>query len=82
MTNRYPRVGDILVVNVPTHHNRNFVGVINKINLDKWGFQGNIFVSWQTDPAWGYNPEHGYAGLNLLNLRSQFKIFRNGQEIK
>ena len=79
---RFPRIGDLILANTHTQRGRIFVGIVNKIQLDKWGHQENVFVSWQGDPAWGYNPRHGYAGLNIHNLRDQFRIFRGGEEIK
>ena len=82
MSVRYPRVGDLVLVSSPVEPDEAFTGIVSKIELDKWGHQENVFIAWQTQAAWGYLPDHGYAGLSMHNLRDQFRIFRDGQEIK
>ena len=84
---RYPKLGDMLVVTLNDHRssrplgNMKYVGVVYEIRLDKWGHQNNVFVSWQQDIAPNYNREHGYCGVNIHNLRSEFKVIRNGVNI-
>ncbi len=82
MSDRYPRVGDLVLVSCPIEHSEPRAGIVSKIELDKWGHQENVFIAWQGESAWGYLPDHGYAGLSMHNLRDQFRIFRDGQEIK
>ena len=82
---RRPKLGDILVVTPDFRRKLGFteryVGVVYEIRLDKWGHQNNVFVSWQQDIAPNYNREHGYCGVNIHNLRSEFKIIRKGVNI-
>ena len=81
---RHPKLGDILVVVSDRRSVRaqeRFVGLIYKIVLDKWGHQNNVFVAWQGDVAPNYNRQHGYAGTNIHNLRSEFEVIRNGVNI-
>tara|TARA_R110002060_G_scaffold15376_6_gene21446 strand:- start:689 stop:949 length:261 start_codon:yes stop_codon:yes gene_type:complete len=81
---RKPIIGDILFVSskMSSHTYR---GMVYDILLDNWGHQRNVFVHWMTDiPDQGggyYNQEHGYCGVNIHNLRSVFKIIRDGVEI-
>lgn len=82
MSIRYPRVGDLVVVSCPIEHNDPRTGIVNKVEFDKWGHQENVLITWQSEAPWGYQPEYGYSGLSMHNLRDQFRIFRDGQEIK
>ena len=82
---RHPRIGDYIIVShsaftpEPPPPAR---GVVINIERDKWGHQRNVFIAWQTEPAIGYQSEHGYDGSNIHNLRSNFRVFRDGKEIK
>jgi len=88
---RHPKLGDMLVVTperrtsftnvVVTSQTRKYVGVVYEIRLDKWGHQNNVFVAWQDAPAPNYNRVHGYCGMNIHNLRSEFRVVRNGVDI-
>ena len=86
---RNPRLGDILVVYPHSDHYRyrdaevktEYIGLVYKILLDKWGHQNNVFVAWQGDMAPNYNRNHGYCGMNIHNLRSEFRVIRNGVDI-
>jgi len=73
---RYAQLGDIIMVN------DGHIGMVREIRYDKWGHQENVFVVWQTEPSWCYNPKHGYCGVNVHNLRHVYRIFREGEEIK
>ena len=81
---RKPVIGDVLFVSSETsdHVHR---GVIYDIILDSHGHQSNVHVHWSTDaPHQGYgyyNPKHGYAGVNIHNLRRVFQIIRDGVKI-
>jgi hypothetical protein len=65
-----------------------YTGLIREIRLDKWGHQRNVYVMWCKDvppqrvPVSGYNPEHGYSGVNIHNCRNEFDVIRNGVSIK
>ena len=84
---RHPKLGDMLVVTPPDYQHlscegdNQYVGVVYKIVLDKWGHQSKVFVAWQGDASPNYNRHHGYAGTNIHNLRSEFKVIRNGVSI-
>jgi hypothetical protein len=85
--NRKPKLGDMLVVNprsdqrVSLEGDEQYVGIVYEIRLDKWGHQNNVFVVWQGDIAPNYNRQHGYAGTNIHNLRSEFMVIRKGVNI-
>ena len=72
---RYPRIGDILVVD------DTFRGVVNKTTRDKWGHDDSAFIVWQTSKPWDYSSENGYACVNIHNLRGNYRLFRDGKEI-
>ena len=74
-SSRYPRVGDILIVD------DTFRGMVSRVTLDKWSHQDGVYVIWQTKKPWDYGEDRGYAGVNIHNLRRNFRIFREGKEI-
>ena len=84
---RRPKLGDLLVVTLNDHRSSRplggakYIGVVYEIRLDKWGHQNNVFVAWQAAPAPNYNRIHGYCGVNIHNLRSEFRVIRNGVDI-
>ena len=78
---RYPKIGDILIVRMNREDDDGYVGVVRKIVLDRWQHQKNVFVVWQGDVAPNYNREHGYSGVNIHNLRSEFRVIRKGIDI-
>ena len=88
---RHPRVGDFILVSHDRHYHGGSYevsleppakGMVVKIERDKWGHQRNVFIAWQTKPAIGYESKHGFDGSNIHNLRSKFRIFRDGEEIR
>ena len=82
---RHPRIGDYLLVS-----HEGFAptlppparGVVVEIETNSLGHQEKVFVVWQTKPPAGYNNKYGFAGTNIYNLRSNFRVFRDGKEIK
>ena len=69
------RVGDIVIYN-----HRSFdphIGVINKIECDRYGHQHNVFVHWQGKQPRNYNADVGYSGMNILNLRHEYRVIRH-----
>ena len=76
MRSRYPKVGDILVVDDA------FRGIVNRVTQDKWGHSDSAFVVWQTSKPWDYGDDRGYGCINIHNLRSNYRLFRDGKEIK
>ena len=85
MRQRRPQIGDMLVVTprVARHHSpeKEYIGIVREIRLDRWGHQENVFVQWSEDAPPNYNLAHGYAGTNIHNLRSEFEVIRNGVSI-
>ncbi len=73
---RFPRVGDTLIVK------GKWVGIVRKIELDKWGHQEKVFVLWQGAPGPNYHSHYGYSGVNIHNLRSEFDLVRDGAYIQ
>ena len=86
---RYPRLGDVLIVYPYAdkdkykrrHRDTGNLGLVSEIELDQWGHQIKVKVVWQSQPAPNYNSCHGFAGVNIHNLRDCFRVFRNGVEI-
>ena len=72
---RYPRIGDVLVVD------DTFRGMVSRITKDKWGHNDSAFVVWQTLKPSDYSSENGYACVNIHNLRGNYRLFRDGEEI-
>ena len=46
MSDRYPRVGDLVLVSSPVEPDEDFAGIVSKIELDKWGHQENVYITW------------------------------------
>ena len=61
---------------------RPFVGVVHMIAPDRDGEKRDVFITWQGEGPISYNREHGYCALNIHNLRSTYKVIRDGVEIK
>ena len=78
--NRWPQVGDMIIACVTL--DRPFVGVVRTIAKDKYGDKRDVFITWQGEGPVSYNPQHGYCATNIHNLRSTYKIIRDGVEIK
>ena len=87
---RMPRIGDMLIVTPKSKHHavytvagdgHEYTGMIYKIDLNKWGHQEKVHVQWSGDTPPNYNRDHGYAGTNIHNLRSEFKVIRDGVNI-
>ena len=86
---RMPRIGDMLIVRSDSRRSqhivgadvRDFIGIVYNIEYDKWGHQKSVHVQWTDNPPPDYNSRHGYAGVNIHNLRSQFKVIRDGVNI-
>lgn len=84
-SDRRPRIGDYLIVShdgfapVLKPPSR---GMVVKVDRDKWHSASSVFIAWQTESPPGYHTKHGYDSTNIHNLRSKFRIFRDGEEIK
>jgi len=84
---RMPLVGDMLVVTpCPDRYsnvepNKEYVGVIYEIHRDKYGHQHKVMVEWADKVPANYNISYGYSGVNIHNLRQEFRVFRGGKEV-
>ena len=76
---RHPQEGDLIVRKT---EECNYMGVVHQINLDKWGHQRNVYITWSNGTPGDYNSAHGYAGVNIHNLRHEFDVIREGIPIK
>ena len=72
---RYPRIGDVLVVDDI------FRGMVSRVTKDKWGHHDSAFVVWQTRQSPDYSRKYGYSSVNIHNLRGNYRLFRDGEEI-
>ncbi len=68
------KVGDMVIM----HHKstRSYTGIIKRIEIDKWGYQNNVFIHWQGLVPHTYTNLHGFSGFNIRNLRHEFKVIR------
>ena len=80
---RKPRIGDLLVFR-PNYFVQEvlYTGIVTGIGLDKWGHQENVYISWQAKKPGDYNDDYGYCGLNIINMRQNFRIIREGLEVE
>jgi len=88
---RNPQIGDLLVVSPDPSRvqwimgepaNQVYTGIVYKIECDADYGPNKVFVQWSGSQDPGYNIKHGYSGMNIHNLRSKFKVIRNGIDIK
>ena len=78
---RMPQIGDMIIETCP-HRNNKHVGLVREINIDSYGHQRNVYIEWSGESPQLYNSEHGYAGVNIHNIRSRFDVIRNGINIR
>ena len=88
---RMPIVGDMLIVTPcrdryqhvpPGQDEEEFLGIIYEIHRDSYGHQRKVLVQWSDKVPPNYNRQHGFNGTNIHNLRREFKIIRDGREVK
>ncbi len=89
---RMPRIGDLIVSkcrDTEWHSachchttGSSHVGLVKEIEFDKYGDSRNVRIEWASVKPLHYSDMHGYHGTNIHNLRSEFRIFRDGIEIK
>ncbi|MBL97520.1 MAG: hypothetical protein CMF52_06845 [Legionellales bacterium] len=81
---RYPEVGDLIIAYPST--TKVFMGIVNQVTEYCYdtGYRQkqNVLITWQGEPPDSYSSEYGYSAMNIHNLRSTFKIFREGEEIQ
>lgn len=76
---RHPMIGDLII---KTLHDVKHFGIIKDIKLDRWGHQRNVMIAWADEVPFDYQEKHGYAGVNIHNLRHEYEIIRDGVIIK
>ena len=77
---RMPVIGD-LIIETDRKTQQKYLGIVCDIHLDDWGHQRNVYITWSGESPRTYREEHGYAGVNIHNLRPEFTIIRDGQII-
>ena len=68
------KVGDMVICDYKSKHP--YTGIIKRIEIDKYGFQHNVFIHWQGQCPRGYTDLHGFSGFNIKNRRHEFKVIR------
>ena len=71
-----PKIGDLII------QNDKYYGLVRDIEIDKWGHQRCVRIEWSGVTPRDYNPDYGYAGVNIHNCRNDFRVFRDGEEIR
>ena len=81
MGHRTPKIGD-MIIKTCKHNSTKHIGIVHDIKLDSWGHQRNVLITWSDDPPRNYLETHGYAGVNIHNIRDEFEVIRSGRSIK
>jgi len=89
---RRPQIGDLLIVTCPSSvynekcscyvENVTHAGIVREIEKDSFGHQKRVMIMWSSKPPINYKEEHGYSGMNIHNIRSEFRIIREGNDIR
>ena len=75
---RMPKVGDLIV---EKSVGSRYFGIVTEIIKDLYGHQKSVYIEWSGKNPPKYNEEHGYAGVNIHNCRSEFDVIRSGHDI-
>ena len=80
---RMPKIGDMIIKHTGGHVLlRSHIGLVHGLKKGKWSRENEIaFITWSTDPPPDYHEEYGYYCTNIHNLRSEFRVIRNGTSI-
>ena len=73
--NKELKIGDMVIYNHKSNHP--YIGVIKRIEVDKWGHQNNVFIHWQGRRPHLYTDLHGFCGFNIRNHRNEFRLIRH-----
>jgi len=68
------KVGDMVILGHKSP--RPYTGIIKRIEIDKWGYQNNVYIHWQGPAPHTYTNLHGFSGFNIRNLCHEFKVIR------
>ena len=82
--NRYPIIGDLIVVKPCPKRYKDLSGFVPKKSYEGVVYdikKGSVKLMWSGDVPPNYNPKFGYLSVNIHNLRHEFKIIRNGAEV-
>jgi hypothetical protein len=77
---RTAEVGDLIIQYVgkafrnsePTH---TYIGIVDVITSNKWGHE-TVYIHWNNSRPPNYHDQHGYASMNIHNLRRDFDIIK------
>ena len=81
---RTAEVGDMIVQHVGNGDEimtygggrvKSYTGVVHKITRNKWNHE-SVFITWSNGRPPRYYEEHGYASMNIHNLRKDFDIIK------
>lgn len=86
---RMPQVGDTLIVTpdpkrygyLGIKEGDEYIGSVYDIKYDSYGDPHRVLIYWSGETPRSYNPSFGYHGTNIHNLRHEFRVFREGEEI-
>ena len=78
MAVRYPKVGDLLEYTC-RYDKKKYIGILN----ESFHLGGDSYTSFRviwndSDRPTSYNEHTGFYSVNMLNLRSEFKFYRDG----
>ena len=77
---RLPRIGDV-IVETEIKTGKEYYGIVHDITRDKWG-HGTAFITWAPDPSpLNYHEKYGYSSVAIHNLRTEFRVIRDGIDI-
>ena len=68
------KVGDMVIYNHKSTHP--YTGIIKGIDIDKLGYQSNVFIHWQGVQPHVYMDKYGFSAFNVRNLHHEFKVIR------
>jgi hypothetical protein len=74
-SSRWAQIGDMIIHKDRDDHEK-CVGIVTR--LGKRGGSPSVFIEWSTRPPWYYNPEYGYAAVNIHNCFNEFEIIKAG----
>ena len=74
---RLPKIADMIIETCPDTGTRH-VGLVREIQLDGWGHQKNVLISWTGAPPRLYQEKYGYAGVNSTMSGTDMRLFEMG----
>ena len=78
---RMPKLADMIIEVCPDTGSR-YTGLVHEIQLDTWGHQRCVLITWFGDVPQNYREEYGYAGVNIHNIRDRYEVIRKGKTIR